>query len=272
MRRNTPDLDTLRARLLPWIAVAILFGTAVAAHAQQARVVEIATRPGVTQRFLYLAPEKPKAAAVLFPGGQGDLQIMPDGSVARQKGNFLVRSRELFVEQGIAVAVVGPPSDRQNLAGFRQTRDHVEDIGAVIDWLRREAHVPVWLVGTSRGTLSAAYISTQLQRGNGADGVVLTSTVLAQSKNTREGIVLDLALERIDIPVLVVHHKQDGCRVCPISEVPRLMNKLTAAPRKEFLAVEGGISEGDPCEAFAYHGYNGIEREVVAKIAAWLVH
>jgi hypothetical protein len=36
--------------------------------------------------------------------------------------------------------------------------------------------------------------------------------------------------------------------------------------------VEGGVSEGDPCEAFAYHGYNGIEREVVAKIAAWLVH
>ena len=270
MKRNTTGLAKLRAcsRL---IAVPILIWAGVAAQAQQARVVDIATRPGVTQRFLYLAPEKPKAAAVLFSGGQGDLQIMPDGSVTRQNGNFLVRSRGLFVEQGIAVAVVAPPSDRQNLAGFRETREHVEDIGAVIDWLRRETHVPVWLVGTSRGTLSAAYIASQLPRSDGADGVVLTSTVLAQGNNMREAAVPDLALERVNIPVLVVHHKQDGCRACPISEIPRLMDKLTAAPRKEFLAVEGGVNKGDPCEAFAYHGYNGIEREVVAKIAGWMV-
>jgi hypothetical protein len=29
-------------------------------------------------------------------------------------------------------------------------------------------------------------------------------------------------------------------------------------------------SDGDPCEAFAYHGYNGIEREVVGRITAWI--
>jgi hypothetical protein len=31
-----------------------------------------------------------------------------------------------------------------------------------------------------------------------------------------------------------------------------------------------GLGEGDPCEAFAHHGYNGIERDVVARIAAWI--
>lgn len=33
---------------------------------------------------------------------------------------------------------------------------------------------------------------------------------------------------------------------------------------------EGGVSVGDPCEAFAYHGYHGIEREVVHAIATWI--
>jgi hypothetical protein len=38
------------------------------------------------------------------------------------------------------------------------------------------------------------------------------------------------------------------------------------------MLFEGGTSRHpDPCEAFAYHGYNGIESDVVAKIAAWIV-
>ena len=33
---------------------------------------------------------------------------------------------------------------------------------------------------------------------------------------------------------------------------------------------DGGINVGDPCEARAHHGFNGIEADVVAKIAAWI--
>ena len=241
-----------------------------AVQAQQARVVDIPTRPGVTQRFLYLAPGKPRAAAVLFPGGQGDLRIAPDGRVDRMKGNFLVRSRELFAQQGIAVAVIAPPSDRQDLRGFRQTREHVEDVRAVLAWLRKEAGVPVWLIGTSRGTQSAGFIATQLALSEGgADGIVLTSTVLRG--NARDRPVPDMPLARIAVPVLVVHHRDDGCRACAFADVPKLMAGLTGTPRKELIAAEGGTSEGDPCEAFAHHGYNGIEREVVEKIAGWML-
>jgi len=48
------------------------------------------------------------------------------------------------------------------------------------------------------------------------------------------------------------------------------MDKLTAVPRKELLTFEGGKSQGDPCNAMAYHGFNGIEQEVVTKIAEWI--
>lgn len=44
------------------------------------KVVDIPARPGVTQRFLLLSPDNPKAAVVLFPGGpkgQGGIQRTP---------------------------------------------------------------------------------------------------------------------------------------------------------------------------------------------------
>ncbi|HYL80788.1 MAG TPA: hypothetical protein VEU07_08245, partial [Candidatus Acidoferrum sp.] len=80
----------------------------------------------------------------------------------------------------------------------------------------------------------------------------------------------EMPLGEIRAPVLIVHHKQDGCELCKYGDLPRLIDKLTAVPRKELLTIEGGQSQGDPCEAKAHHGYNGIEQEVVTKIAEWI--
>ena len=82
-------------------------------------------------------------------------------------GNFLVRTRQMFVNDGIAVAVIDAPSDRQSapyLNGFRLSKEHADDARAVIAWLKEQLHVPVWLVGTSRGT-SAAAIAVALAGG-----------------------------------------------------------------------------------------------------------
>jgi hypothetical protein len=240
--------------------------------AQAERVVDIPTRPGVTQRMVVLTPEKPKAAVVLFAGGHGGLQIDTTGNFKWGGGNFLVRTRQLFASNGLMVAVVDAPSDRQNspyLGGFRQKPEHVADIRAVIAWLKQQANIPVWLVGTSRGTQSAAFIVTQLAPVDGGpDGVLLSSTILTDKPPSRP--VLEMPLGRIQVPTLVVHHKQDGCEHCRYSDLPKLMDKLTAVPRKELLTFEGGKNQGDPCEAMAYHGFNGIEREVVEKSADWI--
>jgi dienelactone hydrolase len=242
------------------------------AWAQTERVVDIPTRPGVTQRILVVGPEKPKAAVILFAGGHGGLMLTPQGDMGWGKGNFLVRTRALFAQQGLLVAVLDAPSDRQAppyLSGFRQTREHATDVKAVIAWLKKEARVPVWLVGTSRGTQSAASLATTLPLGEGGpDGIVLTSSILTDPKGRP---VPDMPIDRIKVPVLVVHHKLDGCALCRYADINALMGRLTASPRKELLTFEGGTSKGDPCEAFSYHGYAGIESDVVAKIGAWVV-
>jgi pimeloyl-ACP methyl ester carboxylesterase len=236
------------------------------------KVVDVPTRPGVTQRMIVLSPPDPKAAVILLPGGHGGLQVFPNGSMKWGEGNFLVRTRQLFADAGLTVAVVDAPSDRQSppfLGGFRQKPEHAEDIKAVISWLRENAKVPVWLIGTSRGTVSAAYVATELAAAPiGPDGLVLTSTILTDDRGRP---VPAMPLGKIRVPVLVVHHEQDGCSHCPFTEVPTLMGKLGKSPRAQLLTFKGGGNRGDPCEAFAYHGFNGLEGEVIQQTVAWIL-
>ena len=184
-------------------------------------------------------------------------------------------SRQLFADAGFAVAVIDAPSDRQSapfLSGFRQTPEHAADVKAVIAWLkdaRQQAPGPVWLVGTSRGTQSAAYIATELTPAQGGpDGIVLTSSILTDNNGRA---LPRMPLAQITVPVLVAHHEQDGCRLCAFGYIPQLMSKLAKTPKAELISFTGGQSVGDPCEAMGYHGFNGLEPEVVSKITSWML-
>lgn len=249
-------------------------GQASAAAQPAARAVDIATRPGVTQRFLLIEAAQPRAVVVLFAGGEGSLRLAPDGGIGSRRNNFLVRSGPLFVDQGLSVALFDAPSDRQRppyLGGWRQSPEHAEDVRLLMAWLRQNLQLPVWLIGTSRGTQSVAAVVTRLSeldpKAPNADGIVLTSTILTDDTGRP---VPAMPLERLTMPVLVMHHEQDGCRHCRYSDMPALMSKLTGAARKELLTYRGGENVGDPCEALAYHGFNGLEKELVAAIAAWI--
>ena len=243
--------------------------------AQPAEVVDLPTRAGVKQRMLVLQPDKPAPAVLLLmTGGTGRVGIFDNGSL-RNEGNFLVRSRGRFVQQGYAVAVIDTPSDKSNApfmgGDFRESPEHATDLATVIAWARQRFGKPVWLVGTSRGTQSVAYLATTLTGASAPDGIVLTSSVLVSTPEGRSAArsVQDMPLEKLRMPVLVVHHERDDCRVCPPSLLPALMAKLPPATSRLILE-QGGKSEGPACEAFAHHGYNGIEDKVVADIAAWI--
>ena len=233
-------------------------------------VLDIPTRPGVTQRLLLAEPAAPRAVAVLFAGGHGGLRIFPGGSFRWGEGNFLVRSRGLFVQRDIAVALIDTPSDRQMppyLDGFRNTSAHVADIAAVIAALRKRFNVPVWLVGTSRGTQSVAFAAAELSGASAPDGMVLTSPIL---KDDATAPVPALALHKVRVPTLVIHHENDQCANCLAADLPALEAALQHAPRFERVTFNGGTSKGNPCGGYAFHGFNGIEDEVVARMAAWI--
>jgi len=50
-----------------------------------------------------------------------------------------------------------------------------------------------------------------------------------------------------------------------------MMDKLAKTPKAELIKVSGGQNRGDPCEAMAYHGFNGLEADVVGQISRWVI-
>ena len=269
-RRSAASRDLLQDRrevllkvgpVKRWIAwLCLVIATCHAAAAASAETWESRARPGVTQPVLVEIPDQPKAAAVLFAGGDGGV-VFANSQLASFRSNFLMRSRAEFLKHGFVVVTLGAPSDRSapNYLDdkFRTSKEHAEDVLAVVNSLRKRFGVPIWLVGTSRGTLSAA--AAGLQLGKAIDGVVLTSTMAD---------VVDLPINRFEVPVLMVHHERDGCRETYFRDARRTAKKIKA-PRTELVPVSGGKDEGKPCQAMAYHGFNGIEAEVVAVIAQW---
>jgi pimeloyl-ACP methyl ester carboxylesterase len=229
-------------------------------------LVQLPTRPGVTQPFWVMTPPgKPVASVILFTGGNGVI-----GNAPRHAKNFLIRSRDKFAAAGLLVAWVDVPTDHPDgIHGFRSTAEHAQDIAAVIAYLRQQAAVKVWLVGTSMGTISAANVAARLKTG-GPDGLVLTSSIVVAG---RRGAPIDASVDvdQIAIPTLFVHNREDACMMCPIGAVPALMERFTRAPRKQLITVSGGSPpQSEPCEALSRHGYFGIEDEVVGDVVRWI--
>lgn len=231
-------------------------------------IVTLPTRGGVTQSYLLAAPEggKAQAVAILFAGGAGRVDLERETArTGLDRGNFLVRSRQLFAQRGVAAAVVDAPSDES--AGmsddFRLGGSHAEDIAkAVADLKKRYPGAPVFLVGTSRGTISAASAGRRL--GQSVDGVVLTATLFLAA-GRRPGLS-GFDFSAIPSPVLFVHHVDDGCSYTPYSSARRL------ADRFPVVAVSGGRpAQSKPCEAMSPHGFVGKEAETVDAIVSWML-
>ena len=259
----------MRARLVA-VMLLLLPLAAPAAWAADEEVRTIPARRGVTESFLLLRPERtPVASLIIFAGGDGNLAMTADG-IGQLQGNFLVRTRTRWVREGFLVAILDQPSDRKSgLWNFRTTSDHAEDVKQAIAAMRELARVPVWLIGTSMGSLSAANAAARLTEG-GPDGVVLTSSVTETSKLSYE-TTRHAGLGDIRVPTLVVHHKDDTCRSSPYSGAEDILKALKRAPVKELIAFEGGSPAiSAPCEAKAPHGYLGIEAKVVSAIGAWI--
>ena len=230
------------------------------------RLISVNTRSDVTISYWWMPRDGATATVVLFSGGAGGIGYREG---APKSGNFLIRSRDEFAKAGFNVALMGNPSDMPKLTpAFRQSSEHFADVRAVIQDIRAHSNTPVWLIGTSQGTISAAAAGIDL--GPVVQGVVLTATLSGQQFG---GSVSDLALNKLAVPVLVHQHGKDSCKLTPPYLAERLISKLTAAPVKKYMEVDGGQNPTGPaCEAFHYHGYIEMESVAVAQISAWIKH
>jgi pimeloyl-ACP methyl ester carboxylesterase len=244
------------------------------ARADTATLVTIPTTRSGTQSFILIKPDHPVAAVILFAGGNGRLGLKTASSAA---ANFLVRSRDKFAAHNFIVAVVDAPSDYQQdgmNVMFRVSPAHARDIGAIVSYLKNDAALPVWLIGTSAGTFSAAIGA--IAEGKNIDGLVLTSTVTRTPREwefarSHPNGVADMALSEITVPTLIMSHRNDLCAATPASDAAMLKMRLTKTSKAEIARLDGGDPpRSSPCEAKAAHGYFGIETEAVDTIANFI--
>lgn len=251
-------------------------------------VVTIETHGRTTTRYALAHPQGAPAqggriALVLLVGGGGHLDLDDKGCPRALTGNSLVRSLPHFHGAGFVTALVDAPSDHpgeDGLAGLRITTQHADDLGKVIADVRTRTNAPVWLVGTSRGTISAVNAAARLSGPSAPEGLVLTSALMSGFSGGRKlwvaQTVFDLPLEAIRVPVLVVGHAADQC----IRSPPSLMGDITArtnGAREQVVTVTGG--PGSPagaapsveaCEGRAPHGFIQQEAAVAAGIARFI--
>ena len=198
--------------------------------------------------YVFVPSDKlpPKYILIVMPGGNGTIGLKQkdDGTpFFNGKGNFLVRSRGLFADKNFAVVVIdrGRSLDRMR--------------GVIVDLKTKFPQAKIFIAGTSLSTTETIYMAENMD--GEVSGFIHTSSVSAiGGLDTRNRISRNL----------IVTHKYDGCRVTkPTSSIENYESYGT-----DLFVMEGGVEEGDPCQASGHHGFRGIEQEVVDKIKAWM--
>jgi dienelactone hydrolase len=248
-----------------WLLSWMLTSSAVAAGYEAIEIVP--TRPDVTVRLLVIkANSKPSTALLLFPGADGTKHFgEKDGRFWVSK-NFLMRSAGDLAAAGYIVVAVDAPTDQSSGMSdqFRTSPQHAKDIRKIIAYLKEKHRVTsLYLVGTSRGTVSATYLASVFNDPS-IGGVILTAVYSPADLGS-------IDFSEIDDPVLIVHHIYDQCRVTPYHGAVDLKNRLTESPKVDLVGVTGGIPPASgPCEALSNHGFYGVEQPVVRVITDWL--
>lgn len=187
----------------------------------------------------------PRFAVIVMPGGEGTLSPeMRSGEIwFRYRGNFLIRSRALF-------------ADDDTVTISTDSTGSEERMGAIVrDVALRYPGVKVYIMGTSRSTLSTMRLADSMD-GQVAGFIHTASNNGIARFNTRQ----------YSSRHLLVHHEQDECRYTQYSAAQANSQDYGT----ELVTMRGGRAQGDVCEAFGYHGFNGIEPETVEAIKSWM--
>ena len=262
------NLFPMHHRLLHVLAlfVLVLLVSAPALAASTEHVVELPLPDGSQQRLLYLAPAHPKASIVMLPGGAGDVGIRRDGDL-RHDDNFVVRTRALWADRGYAV-VIPDAIDGGNLRGMRSSPAYAALVAALLDFAHRQSVGPVFLLGTSQGSIAAMNGAAHLDPSRLA-GLVLTESVSVLGGSHETVFMADP--KNVRVPVLVVANRDDQCKVAPPGNAPRIAAAMSSSPAVKVMYVNGGTQHSaNTCGSLTPHGYYGIENTVVGDIAGWM--
>jgi len=263
-------MTALRKRALILLLTAVV--AAGAAHAQGAdaaaseRLIDLPLSAGDHQRILFITPPKPKAVIVMLPGGSGDIGLSRGGDI-RHDNNFVVRTRQLWNARGYAV-LIPDTIDGSNLRGRRSSPEYAGLVAKIIDFAHDQVAVPVFLLGTSQGSIAAMNGAAHAPPGTLAGVVLIESvSVLGGSRET----VFDADPQEVRVRALVVANQDDRCDVAPPAMAAKIAAAMINSPDVKLELVSGGLSQSSrDCGSLTPHGYYGIEERVIGIIDSWI--
>jgi pimeloyl-ACP methyl ester carboxylesterase len=204
----------------------------------------------------------------LFAGHPGILRLREEAGQAAfdLRGNFLVRSRQHWLDEETLVIVVDAPSDQWSSFSqhFRETKRYGEDVAALLRAAGERFGVTDWTaVGTSEGSVSAFHAARM--HPEVISRLILSASVFLPSRN---GPGLSwVAWDELKMPLLWVHHVADPCKFTPYRSAEDFAAK-TKAPLITVRGTDGW--SGNACNAFTGHGFAGVEAETVQAMRAWM--
>ncbi len=198
-------------------------------------------------RAVLIKPAAPRASVILMPGGSGSIAAGDHGDIHALNFNQLVRTRQAYAARGLAVLVA----------------DAGTPLAAAVQYMAAIRR-PVTVIATSRGTIRAA---EGIAGGARPDALVLTSGLLSPESGSGQNVMSILGSPASLPRTLVIHHRQDGCKLTQPAGVEPFVK--WSAGRARAVWVSGGSEEGDPCEARAHHGFNGQDGQIVGIAAGF---
>ena len=237
------------------LLVALLFPALV--YGQVLEVPQAGEAP--TKTFL-IETAKPKAVVLLFIGGDGVLDLKPDGSTTKE--NPLNRSAGQWKSYGINSVLVDSPYDLGDArrGNVRGKSEHLSRVESVVNYYRNKFNLPVWIFGHSMGTVTAIQFANQSERSAAITGIIIAGTHIGENLNAS-----------FSKPVMAIHHQKEACPATPISASESIIKGRSKETKSELVMIDGGEDVGKACMGLAYHGFNKVEDKVVSAAAKFIL-
>lgn len=183
--------------------------------------------------------------------------------------NFLGKQKEKFYKEKFNYYLYPNPNSRKKGSyPYRASKRNTGRIKALVDFLQKRNSLPTYLLGFSRGSVD---VSSYAKRHPGTiDGVVIISGIYANSSRKASDYSIDLIVgDEFPLPLLIVHHEADECRVTDPEEALSFFESVKA-PKKKMVMISGGGRTGRECGPLHHHGLEGVEKRGVRAIINWI--
>jgi len=213
--------------------------------------------------------DKPTKLAVLLPGSPSVVRPVVENGVmtgSRLTGNFLIRARRFLVDENVAslIADCYSESGDECSSSYQASKQRQEDVDKLIAEVksRNPSITEVWLVGTSKGTISSSFMP--IHNPTGYAGAIHTASITDPYVRGSYRELGGFDYKKSTVQQFFVHHVNDPCALTTYPSARSIAEKYNVP----LIRVSGGSGfQGGACEAFTEHGFRGKEKEVMNAVA-----